>query len=144
MSFPPLLNGPIPPYNNPPIMPQYFMPRQFYISNIQLGQTTIITTILNMNYVIGQLVRLLIPYFSGSRELNELEGYVISIPSLNQVEVDICSVNFSPFLTSTAQQQPQIVAIGDVNTGMINANGRTFPVGVIPGIPGSFQNISPF
>jgi hypothetical protein len=133
MSFPPLLNGPIPPYSNLPIEAFNYLPSQFYISNIQLGQTTIVTTTLNTNYVIGQLVRLLIPFFSGCRELNEVEGYVISLPSLNEVELAIDSTTVSIFTSSTSIQQPQIVAVGGINSGNIIPN--TF-------IPGSFINIS--
>lgn len=133
--------GPTPPYNNPPIEPQYFKPSQFFINNIILGQNTTVTTTQNMNYVIGQLVRLLIPRGYGCRELNGQEGYVISIPSLNQVVININSQNYTLFdLATNVSTQPQIIAVGDINTGAINANGRinngTF-------IPGSFQNISP-
>lgn len=144
MSHPPLLNGPIPPYNNPSIMPQYYKPRQFYISNILLGITTTITTIKNMDYVEGQLVRLIIPISSGCRELNEQLGYVISLPSANQVVLNINSSNASAFKATTLPQQPQILAVGDINTGIINNNGRYLPTGFIPGIPGSFKDISPF
>jgi hypothetical protein len=142
MSIPPLLNGPIPPYNNPPIHPEYYKPKKFFISNISLGITTIVTTIHHMDYVIGQLIRLLIPFSNGCRELNELTGYVISIPSRTQVELAIdSSRNVSQFISSTQPNQPQIVAIGDINTGHINRFG---PKHTKPKIPGSFINISPF
>jgi|SRR5208337_2016853 len=141
--FPPLITGPIPPYNNPPIEPQFFKPSQFTISNISLGNTTIVTTTTNMNYVIGQLVRLVIPSLFGCSGLNEQTGYVISIPSANQVEINISSVNISPFVafsTPASVTPPQIVAIGDVNSGLISSTGRSLPTTTIPG---SFQNISP-
>ena len=142
MSTPPLLNGPIPAFNNPPITSQYYKPKQFFISNITLGITTIVTTILNMDYVVGQLVRLLIPFSNGCRELNEVTGYVISIPSTSQVEIAIdSSRNVSQFISSLQPNQPQIVAVGDVNTGHINRFG---PKHTKPKIPGSFINISPF
>ncbi len=141
MSNPPLLNGPIPAFNNPPITPQYYKPKQFFISNITLGITTIVTTILNMDYVVGQLVRLLIPFSNGCRELNEVIGYIISIPSMTQVEIAIdSSRNVSQFISSTQPNQPQIIAVGDVNTGSINAFGRN-PTSTK--IEGSFINISP-
>jgi hypothetical protein len=132
--------GPVPPYNNPPIEPQFFQPSQFFISNISLGQTTIVTTTVNNNYVIGQLIRLLIPPSFGCTALNEQTGYVISIPSANQVEVNILSINITPFNSSPAKTQPQIVAVGDVNNGIISSTGRMLPT---TAIPGSFINISP-
>ena len=141
MTYPPFITGPIPPYNNPPIESQYFQPSQFFISNISLGINTTITTTANMNYVIGQSVRLLIPPLSGCRQLNEITGNVIAIPASNQVVLNIdSSMNVDAFKTSTSPQQPQIIAIGDVNTGAINANG---PSNTQTFINGSFINISP-
>lgn len=134
--------GPTPPYNNPPIHPEYFKPRLFFISAIAEGETTVITTTLNMDYVIGQLVRLLIPRNCGSREFNGVEGYVIEIPSPNQVTLNINSIGFNPFiLAANSTTKPQIIAVGDVNTGAINPYGRIHNKAYIPG---SFRNISPF
>jgi hypothetical protein len=141
--YPPLISGPIPPYNNPPIEPQFFKPSQFKISNITFGQTTIVTTTTDMNYVVGQLVRLVIPSLFGCSGLNEQTGYVISTPAANQVEITINSINISPFVafsTPSSVTPPQIVAVGDVNSGLISSTGRSLPTTTIPG---SFQNISP-
>lgn len=132
--------GPIPPYTNPPINPQYYQPSRFNISAVTLGATTTITTTEDMNYVIGQLVRLIIPPTFGCRALNEKTGYVISIPSSNQVVLGIYSVGFDPYISSPAPTRAQILAIGDTNSGQINENGR---VNLKSNIPGSFINISP-
>jgi hypothetical protein len=243
MTIGPVISYPIPAYQNVPIQAQFYQPSRFFISNITLGKTTLVTTTVQTNYVVGQLVRLLIPYSFGCRQLNEQTGYVISTtfeniafinnqqastngagglyirfiypfsglpantmiipgtfeavtadgftysetnppsgllnlngnpttseinystgrlflsgPTLagrlvfvtyqyeiplnpNQVEVNIDStINVDPFVAATTTTQPQIVAVGDINTGAINATGRnntsTF-------IPGSFIDISP-
>ena len=141
-----VITFPIPPYSNPPIEPQFFQPSQFVITALSFGQTTTVTTAVNHNYVIGQLIRLLIPSKYGSIQLNEQTGYVISIPNLNQVIVTINSIGTTAFISSPiflpnqTQTQPQIVAIGDVNSGQINANGMA---AITTFIPGSFLNISP-
>lgn len=212
-----VISFPIPPYANVPIEPQFYQPSRFVISAISLGPTTTITTSVNHNYVIGQLVRLLIPQAYGSFQLNEVKAYVISIPTTTQVVLDFDSRNTNPFITTpytatitnatqanpcvlTANNffsvggfltitgvtgmtelngknrqiqnispttitlnldstgftayisggiatlqvpqtaQPQILAIGDINSGAINASGRTAN-GTFP--PGSFINISP-
>ena len=132
--------GPTPPYSNPPIHPEYYKPSRFAISGISLGVTTTITTILNMNYVIGQEVRVLIPFGYGTRELDELTGIVIGIPASNQVTLNIFSLNFTPFVNPSFPQVPQIVAVGDVNTGAINSQGR---INQLTFISGSFLDISP-
>lgn len=132
--------GPTPPYQNLPIQPENFKPRFHFISNITLGNTTIVTTSDDMNFAIGQLVRLIIPQFNGSWQLNEKTGYVIDRPADNEVVIDIdSSRNVDPFVTSTYPTQPQILPVGDINNGQINAHGikkiKTY-------IPGSFRNIS--
>ena len=144
------LSGPTPAYNNPPIEPQYFEPSRFVISDIAQGQTTTVTMVpsttggstVQPNYVIGQLVRFVIPDAYGIRQINEKKGYVLSLPSSTQVEVDIDSTSFDPFITSPTDdsQDPQIIAVGDVNQGQINESGR---VNVKTYIPGSFRNVSP-
>lgn len=136
-----VISYPIPPYQNVPIEPQFYKPSQYFISAIALGCVTVVTTTVNHNYAIGQLVRLLIPNGFGTRQLNEMVGYVISIPAMNQVTLDLNSSFADPFLLNTAMNtQPQIVAVGDVNTGVLNPNGRTLEILTIPG---SFENISP-
>lgn len=140
---PPLIFGPIAPENNPPINPQYYQPRSFDISNIALGVSTTVTTSVNHDYVIGQLIRLLIPSTYGSFQLNQQQGYVISIPAPNQVVVNIdSSHNINAFIAnpSYGPTLPQILALGDINTGVINAQGRS-STGTF--IPGSFIDISP-
>ncbi len=134
------ISGPIPPYNNPPIEPQFYIPSRFVISGVTLGATTIVTTTLDNNYVIGQEVRLLIPSSFGCTQLNGKTGLVLSIPMPNQVELNIDSLrNVDPYVSSSATTQPQILAIGDINSGTTNLgrnNNITF-------VPGSFINISP-
>jgi len=134
-----VISYPIPPYQNLPIEPQNYQPSRFVISDITLGQTTIVTTTEDNNYVIGQLVRLIIPETYGCRQLNESQGYVLSIPADDEVELSIYSVGIDPFINSTQTTKAQILAIGDVNTGNISANGPNVP---LVAVPGSFINIS--
>lgn len=141
---PPILSGPIAPENNPPIMPQFFNPSVFFISTIATGVTTLVTTTVNHNYVVGQLVRLIIPSYSGCRILNEQSGYVLSIPAANQVNLTINSVNSDQFISTMQPTQPQIAAIGDINSGIISTNGKLGSNNnFAPTIPGAFINISP-
>jgi hypothetical protein len=134
--------GPIAPQNNPPINPQYYQPGLFFVSNISNGLTTTVTTSVNHNYVVGQQVRLLIPSFYGSQQLNQQVSYVIGIPENDQVVIPINSTNYNAFIPNPpfGPTPPQIIAVGDVNTGVINASGRS-QTGVF--IPGSFLDISP-
>lgn len=137
-------SGPISPERNPPINPEYYMPSRFVISEIAMGYNTVVTTSLPHNYVIGQEVRLLIPRFWGAQQLNKVTGFVINVPSSIEVTVAINSLNATPFGLVTPHpqypQQPQIIALGDVNSGSINATA-TDQTGLT--IPGAFSNIGP-
>lgn len=144
----PILNGPIAPENNPPVEPQFYSPAKFIITALTLGRTTTVTMAttafgVTNDFSIGQQVRFIIPPTYGTRQLNEQQGIVISIPTSNQVEVDIdSSINYDPFIASPTYgpTPPQILPIGDVNTGVINSSGRSSNGTYIPG---SFINISP-
>lgn len=136
-------SGPLAPERNPPIEPQYFQPSRFVISDITLGTTTTITTSVDNNYVVGQLIRLVIPSQYGTRKLNEQQAYVIDVPASDEVTLNIdTSIGYDAFISSPvgATNDPQIMSIGDVNSGQINASG---PRTTTTYIPGSFINISP-
>jgi len=139
---PPLMFGPIAPENNPPIHPQYFRPKEYNIDSITNGVTTLVTTTTAHDYVVGQLVRLLISQIFGARQFNEQTAYVINIPSNTSITLALDSSSFDLFHANPALDttQPQVVAVGDVNNGIINSQGR-FVNGTF--IPGSFRNISP-
>lgn len=138
------ITGPVALYSNVPIQPQFYQPWQFFVTAITLGVTTTITmtipAITTLNYVVGQLIRLIIPPQFGCRQLNGVTGYVLQLLPPNQVVLGINSQGSDPFKTSTARTQPQIIAIGDGNSGPLNAAGRSNTSTVLPG---SFINISP-
>lgn len=141
-----VISYPIPAYSNVPIQPENFQPRRFQISAITRGFTTVVTTTADMDYVIGQLIRFIIPPTFGIRQLNEQQGYVIEIPADNQVRVDIDSRGMDAFVSSSATTKAQILGIGDINFGYISSTGRS--ISTVDGntqinIPGSFINISP-
>jgi len=132
------ITGPIAPYSNVPINTTFYKPQRYFIEDIEQGVTTIVTATTDMDYVIGQEIRLIIPEGFGCRGLNGQTGIVIDIPADDQVEVTINSVYEDAFTPVSGGTQPQIVAIGDYNSGEINANGR---VNNATNIPGSFINI---
>lgn len=134
-------SGPVPPESNPPIEPKNFVPSRFLIESITLGVTTLVTTSVDHDYVVGQEVRLLIPPQCQSRELNERLGFVISIPSSDQVRLNINSSMSNSFTQGslTAEVVPQIIAVGDVNSGILSTTGSNIE---LTNIPGSFRNIS--
>jgi len=121
------------------------------ITALSYGQVTTVTMANGTNnvvpnYVVGQLIRITMPSKYGASQLNEQLGYVLSIPTTNSIVVGINSVGtdaFIPtptFLPNQSQTPPQIMAVGDINSGHINAFG---PFCTKPCIPGSFIDVSP-
>lgn len=93
-----VISAPTPAYANLPIEPQFYQPSRFEISDITRGLTTTITTTADMNYVVGQQIRLLIPSIFGSYQLNNLSGYVLDIPTSDSVVVSIDSSQANAFI----------------------------------------------
>lgn len=135
--------GPIALYANVPIQPQYYTPWRFVISAISLGPTTTVTmtipAITTLTYVVGQLIRLIIPPTFGCRQLNGQTAYVIAVTQPNQVTLALNSIGANPYIASSQPTPAQILAVGDVNSGPTNIgrqNNQTY-------ISGSFINVSP-
>jgi hypothetical protein len=141
MSSGTVISYPIPPYQNLPIQAEFYLPRRFVIEDIVLGLLTTVTTTTDMDYVVGQEVRLLVPNSFGSYQLNGRTGFVVDLPTSNSVTLDInSSQDVDNFTTSSSTTLPQILAIGDINLGATNSEGR---VNNDTTIPGAFRNISP-
>lgn len=126
------------------LYPYMYFPGVSYISAITLstggnGTTTIDTTNAH-NFVVGQEVAFRIPAISGvvpaawgTTELNSLPnlaipgspiyGYVVAVTDYNTVVVNIDSSTYTAFNSNIpvanvpGLTHPQIVAVGDVNTG---------------------------
>lgn len=143
----PILNGPQAAESNPPIEPQFFKPSVFPIFTISRGPTTTVTMLsafgVDNNYAVGQKVRFLIPPSHGMQQINQQTAQVIGRPAINQITVDIDSRFYDVFIISPAYglTPPQVIAIGDVNSGLISTNGRN---NATTTVPGSFVNTSPF
>ena len=133
--------GPIAPQRNPEPMPEWFQPSRFGISAIVRGSDTVITTDDDHNYVLGQQVRILVPFNYGTVQINELDAFVIGIPSSTEVRININSSTFTDFIPSPPSllTPPSIQAIGELNTGLL-VTSRSAPTTTIPG---AFENISP-
>ena len=136
--------GPIAPESNPPINPEWYSPRANVIASMSLGTTTTVTTQITNQYVVGQSIRLLIPFYWGAQTLNNTQSYVIQIISDTQFVLGLNSLNSNPFMLAAKApqypQSPQCIPIGDINSGAINPNGLSNQSTVIPG---SFIDISP-
>ena len=136
-----VISFPLPAYQNVPIRADFYNPSRFVIGDITLGILTTVTATADMNYVLGQEVRLLVPNSFGSYQLNNRTGFVVDIPSSDSVTISIdSSQNVDLFTASSARTQPEILAIGDVNLGVTNSQGQ---VNNGTYVPGAFIDVSP-
>ena len=134
------------------LYPYLYAPGVSIISGITNGSTTTINTTSSHNFVVGQEVAIRIPSVSpstaqqwGPTQLNSLPnttipgspiyGYVVSVTDYNTVVVNINSTGYTtfssniPFSSYSGLSFPQIVAVGDVNTGgvQISAGSALYP-----------------
>lgn len=127
------------------LYPVLYAPGVAFVAALGLGSTTAVTTTAPHNYVVGQEVAFRIPSAWGTIQLNSLPnvlipgspiyGYVVAVGSSTTFTVNIDSSAFTafnvnqPFLAFRGEQFPQVVAVGDVNTGgyPISAGSDLYP-----------------
>jgi len=127
------------------LYPSLYFPGTSVISAITTGTTTTIDTTSAHNLVVGQEVAFRIPTIWGTYQLNSLPnviipgspiyGYVVAVTDYNTVVVNINSTGYTAFNSNQAfasfpgEQFPQMVAVGDVNTGgvQISAGSNLYP-----------------
>ncbi len=115
------------------LYPFLYLPEDNVISAITTGTTTTVVTTMYHNMVVGQQVAFRIPSVYGTTQLNSLPnnvvpgspiyGYVQSITDNWTVVVNTNSTGYTafnsnqPFANYPGLQFPQIVPVGDVNSG---------------------------
>lgn len=127
------------------LYPYLYFPGVSFISAITLGSTTTIFTTHAHNLVVGQEVAFRVPTIWGTQQLNSLPnttipgspiyGYVVAVTDYRTVVVNINSSAYTAFNSNQAfanypgEFWPQMVAVGDVNTGgvQISAGSALYP-----------------
>lgn len=127
------------------LYPYLYFPGVAYVAAVTTGTTTTIDTTHAHNFKIGQEVAFRIPSNWGTTQLNSLPnvinpgspiyGYVVSVTDYNTFVVNIDSSSFTAFTTAVAVSAvngltfPQVVAVGDVNTGgiIISSGSALYP-----------------
>jgi hypothetical protein len=122
------------------LYPNLYFPGDTVISAITTGATTTVKTAGAHQLQVGQEVALRIPSAWGTTQLNSLPntvipgspiyGYVISVTDFQTVVLNINSTGYTAFNSNQTfasfpgLKMPQIVAVGDVNTGGVQiSNG---------------------
>lgn len=134
------------------LYPYLYAPGVSFISAITTGSTTTIDTTTAHNLVVGQQVAFRVPTAWGTYQLNSLPntsipgspiyGYVVSVTDSNTVVVNINSSSYTAFNSNqtianvSGEQFPQMVAVGDVNTGglAISSGSALYPSPTVNGV----------
>lgn len=139
------------------LFPDLYIPELCVITGVATGTTTVITTNINHNFVVGQEVGFIIPSAWGMTQLDSnvylqsnfqpQQAYVTAVTA-NTLTVNINSTGFTAFSYPTSATAalgltfPQVYAIGDQNTGYsLTSSGLVPFLGVtngVIGIPGAF------
>lgn len=115
------------------LYPNLYAPSVGFIAAITLGATTTIQTTAPSNIQVGQEVAFRIPTVWGTTQLNSLPnniipgspiyGFVQSVTNSTTFVVNIVSSTFTAFNPNqvfanfSGEQFPQVVAVGDINSG---------------------------
>lgn len=141
------------------LYPFLYEPGVAFISAISTGTTTTITTTDPHNFVVGQEIGFRIPSAYGTTQLNELPNnttpgspvyyYVTSVSSNTQFVCTANSTGFTAFNTNqtvaqmVGQSLPQVVAVGDVNSGGTPfSGGALYPSPSFPTSSGGVPTIN--
>jgi hypothetical protein len=79
-------------------MTSVFYPRYSFISDITLGQFSVITFTADCDFTDGEIVSFRVSREAGSREFNNQQARVLSHTN-NTITVDIDSTNYTPFIS---------------------------------------------
>lgn len=145
--------------------PFLYAPGISYIEAITTGTTTTVVTTAAHNFVVGQEIAFRIPTLWGTTQLNSLPNstipgspvyyYVTSVTNATTFVCNAVSTGFTAFNTNQTVASvpglnfPQVVAVGDVNTGGVAySGGNLYPSPVVngsstingPAISGAFVN----
>ncbi len=141
------------------LYPYIYEPGVSFISAITTGATTTVTTTDNHNLVVGQEIGFRIPNAYGTTQLNELPNnsvpgspvyyYVTSITSNTVFVCNAVSTGYTAFATNqtvasmVGQSLPQVVAVGDVNSGgTAYSGGALYPSPSFPTFSGGVPTIN--
>lgn len=123
-----------------------YQPGIYNISTISQANQAVVSTTAKHNLSLGSRVGFRITNRWGMTNLNGLYATVIQLNTPQSFTVDLDTTNFMPFTTNVPVLYvpgltfPQVVTVGDINTGGSVQEVNSIPVPNGPAIDGSFIN----
>lgn len=142
------------------LFPHLYLPGVEFISSLVLsGTNVVVNTVDNHNYVVGQEIAFRIPAVFGSTQLNSLPNgtvpgspvyYYVSVVNSNTqftctaLSAGVTALNTNQTIASVpGLQWPQVVAVGDVNSGGTPySGGQLYPSPSFPTFSGGAPTIN--
>lgn len=141
------------------LYPFLYVPGLSFISAITTGTTTTVTTTNNHNFVVGQEIGFRIPSVYRTTQLNELPNNTVPgspvyyyVTAVNSNTQFVCNANSTAFTAFNSNQTvasvpglqlPQVVAVGDVNSGGTPySGGALYPSPSFPTFSGGVPTIN--
>lgn len=142
------------------LAPNLYLPGDDFISSLTLsGTNVVVNTTANHNYVVGQEIAFRIPSAFGSTQLNSLPNntipgspiyyYVTAVTSNTQftctaLSAGVTALNTNqPVANVPGLNWPQVVAVGDVNSGGTSySGGALYPSPSFPTFSGGVSTIN--
>jgi len=142
------------------LYPFLYLPEDNVVSAITTGSTTTIQTTMYHNFVVGQEIAFRIPSAYGTTQLNSLPNVLIPgspiygyVTSITDNWTFVCSINSTgytafntnqPYANYSGLQFPQVVAVGDINSGgwPYSATSALYPSPSFPTSSGGANTIN--
>lgn len=141
------------------LYPFLYLPGVNFVSAVTTGTTTTVATTTSHNFVVGQEIAFRIPSQWGITQLNSLPnntvpgspiyGYVTSITNNTTFVCNINSTGYTAYANNPTVAQvpglsfPQVLAVGDVNTGGTPySGGALYPSPSFPTSSGGIATIN--
>ena len=111
--------------NSGAVQDPLYQPAMRQISNITQAEQATVTTTFDHQYIVGEIVRLVVPIDYGMQQVNGQTGTIISVTDDTFV-IDINTSLYDAFVNSlTSLQYPQVIPIGEVSETLLAATHNT-------------------
>lgn len=142
------------------LYPFLYVPEDNVVAAVTTGSTTTVQTTMYHNLVVGQQVAFRIPSVYGTTQLNSLPNVIVPgspvygyVTSITDNWTFVCSINSTgytafntnqPFASYPGLQFPQVVPVGDVNSGgwPYSATSSLYPSPSFPTSSGGVNTIN--
>lgn len=103
-----------------------FQPAMRLITALSIAATATVTTSFDHDYLVGLVVRLLIPSEFGMIQVNQELGTIIDVPTTDSFVIDIDTRGFDTFIIPVPEEWfindfPSVVPVGEVNSSLRQA-----------------------